>query len=286
MSRWRRRLPLATGVFAVIVALAAGGCVGGATTAPTTPPPIPTDEPPASPAAVELTIYAAASLRDVLVEVVSMYEGATGASLTVSTGSSAALETQIEQGAPADVFLSADTANPQKLLDAGLVEGRLVTFASNVLVVIVPTENPAAIQSPADLATPGLKIIAAGDDVPITKYASLLLENLAGEPGYPADFAAAYAANVVSKEDDVRSVVSKIEIGEGDAAIVYATDATSSADVAAITIPEPANVLAHYGGVVIKASASAVAAAAFLEWLAGPDGHAILKDDGFLQSIP
>ena len=286
MSRRRRRSRVATVVLALCVAFTVGGCLGGATTALTSPPPIPTDEPTASPEPVELTIYAAASLRDVLVQIVSMYEEAGGASLTVSTGSSAALETQIEQGAPADVFLSADTANPQKLVDAGLVEGRLVTFASNVLVVIVPSENPAAIQSPADLATPGIKIIAAGDDVPITKYASQLLENLAREPGYPADFAAAYAANVVSKEEDVRSVVSKIEIGEGDAGIVYATDASSSTDVATITIPEPANVVAHYAGVVIKASSRAVAAAEFLEWLAGPDGQAILKDYGFLQAIP
>ena len=111
-----------------------------------------------------------------------------GLTLTISTDSSSALETQIEQGAPADVFLSADTTNPQKLVDAGLADGAAVTFAGNKLTVIVPADNPAGIASPADLAKPGIKVIAAGDEVPITKYATQLVANLAKEPGYPADF--------------------------------------------------------------------------------------------------
>ena len=81
----------------------------------------------------------------------------------------------------------------------------------------MPTDNPAGIKTPADLARPGVKVIAAGDEVPITKYATQLVANLAKEPGYPADFAAAYAANIVSKEDNVKAVVAKIELGEGDA---------------------------------------------------------------------
>jgi molybdate transport system substrate-binding protein len=145
----------------------------------------------------------------------------------------------------------------------------------------VPAGNPGRIQSPADLARPGVKIIAAGDNVPIRRYATQLVANLAKVAGYPADFASAYAANVVSKEDNVTSVLAKVELGEGDAGIVYATDARASSRVTAIPIPASANVTATYGGVVLKASANQVAATAFLTWLASPDGHAILATFGF-----
>ena len=132
------------------------------------------------------------------------------------------------------------------------------------------------------MPSPGVKVIAAGDEVPITKYAKVLVDNLAKESGYPADFAAAYAANVASKEEDVKSVVAKIELGEGDAGIVYVTDAKASDKVTPIDVPESANVPATYDGVVVKTSKDAAAAKAFLDWFAGPDGQAILSDLGFL----
>ena len=118
--------------------------------------------------------------------------------------------------------------------------------------------------------------------MPITKYATQLVANLAKESGYPADFAAKYTANIASKEDNVAAVVSKIELGEGDAGIVYVTDAKTSTKVTTIAVPDGANVPATYGGVVVKASANAAAAQAFLAWLAGPDGQAILASFGFL----
>ena len=127
-----------------------------------------------------------------------------------------------------------------------------------------------------------MKIIAAGDAVPITKYANQLVDNLAKEPGYPADFAAKYAANVVSQEDNVKAVVAKLEVGEGDAAIVYVTDAKASTKVASVEVPDTANVLATYAGVVVKASTHATAAQDFLTWFAGPEGEAILAGYGFL----
>ena len=211
------------------------------------------------------------------------YEAANpGTTLTISTDSSSALETKIEQGAPADVFLSADTANPQKLVDKGLAAGGITKFAGNLLTVIVPTGNPAGIQTPADLAKSGVKVIAAGDTVPITKYANQLVANLATQPGYPADFVAKYTANIVSKQDNVAAVVSQIALGEGDAAIVYVTDAKTSTNVVPIAVPAAANVLATYSGVVVKASANVSAAQAFLAWLAGPNGQAILASFGFL----
>jgi molybdate transport system substrate-binding protein len=280
----------------VLVALAA--CSSGASPSPSAsgassgPASAPAASPPAGAGAnltganltgANLTILGAASLKGALVKAKTAYEAANpGTTLTISTDSSATLETQIEQGAPADVFLSADTTNPKKLVDEGLADGAAVTFAGNKLTVIAPPNNPAGIASPADLARPGIKVIAAGDSVPITKYATQLVANLAKEAGYPADFAAAYAANIASKEDNVKAVVAKIELGEGDAGIVYVTDAKASTKVMTIEVPDTANVPATYAGVVVKASAHVDAARAFLNWFAGPDGQAILGGFGFL----
>ena len=238
-----------------------------------------------SPATVELTVFGAASLKGVLEEAKTAYEAATpGVTLVVSTDSSAVLAAQITQGAPADVFLSADTANPQKLATAGLSLGEPVTFARNLLTVIVPTANPGKITTPADLAKTGITVIAAGDDVPITKYATMLVANLARQPGYPTDYAARYTANIASKEDNVAAVRSKIELGEGDGAIVYVTDAKAPSKVSNIPVPDDANLPATYAGTVVKASKQPAAAQAFLTWFAGPDGQAILASAGFLPA--
>jgi molybdate transport system substrate-binding protein len=157
-----------------------------------------------------------------------------------------------------------------------------VRFAGNSLVIIVPKERH-VVTGPFDLAKAGVKIIAAGDTVPITEYATKLVENIAAQPDAPAGFEAAYAANVVSKEDNVKAVVTKIELGEGDAAIVYATDAAASGKVDTVAISPPnLNVPATYAGVVVKASTEQAAGAAFLSWLAGPDGQTILEGFGFL----
>ena len=275
-------------VLVAVLAFLAAACSGCASSSPAAFPSaavgVPSNTPAtATPAAVDLTVYAAASLKGALEKAKSAYEAAVpGATLTISTDASSALATQIEQGAPADVFLSADTKNPQALVDKGLTHGPAVPFAGNKLTVIVPTDNPAGIATPADLAKAGVKVVAAGDEVPITKYATQLVDNLAKEPGYPADFAAAYAANVASKEDNVKAVVAKVELGEGDAGIVYVTDAAASTKVATIEVPDSANVLATYAGVVVKATPNAAAAQAFLAWFAGPDGRAILAGFGFL----
>ena len=252
---------------------------GAASTAPASPSPA---------AAAELTIYGAASLKGALAAAKPIYEAANpGVTLTVSTDASSALATQIEQGAPADVFLSADAKNPQALVDKGLATGPPVTFATNMLTVVVPAANPAGIRTPADLAKSGVKIIAAGDEVPITKYANQLVAKLAGQPGYPAGFEAAYHANVVSKEDNVKAVLGKLELGEGDAAIIYVTDAKASTLVADIGgVSDSANVIATYDGVVITASPNKAASISFLTWFAGPEGQAILGGYGFLPPAP
>jgi molybdate transport system substrate-binding protein len=235
---------------------------------------------PVSPAA--LTIFGAASLKGAVDQLKASYEsGQPGTTLTISTDSSATLRTQIEQGAPADIFLSADVTNPKKLVDSGLADGAAVDFAGNLLTIVVPTDNPAKIASPADLARSGIKIIAASDDVPITKYAVQAVGLLAKLPGYPAGFAAGYAGNIVSREDNVKAVIAKIELGEGDAGIVYVTDARASTKVKTIDVPPEGNVPATYAGVVIKASKNLAAAHAFLDWMSAAEAQLILTQLGF-----
>jgi molybdate transport system substrate-binding protein len=236
-----------------------------------------------APAAQNLTVYAAASLSDAVNAVTAAYTVAhPETTFTISTGSSTALRTQIEQGAKADLLLSADTKNPQALVDGGLADGTVTNFAANKLAIVVPKGNPAGLASPFDLAKDGVKVVAAGDAVPITSYAKTLVNNLATQPGAPADFAAKYAANVISQEEDVKSVLAKVELGEADGAIVYVTDAESAVDkVDTIPIPDPAQVSTVYSGVVTKGSPSAQAAHAFLTWLAGADGQKALASFGF-----
>jgi len=234
-------------------------------------------------AAAELTVYAASSLKTALDKTKPAYEAShPGTTLVISTDASSALETKIEEGAPADVFLSADTTNPQKLVDKAMTGGGLTNFAKNKLTVIVPKDNRAKVQTPADLARAGIKIIAAGDAVPITKYASQLVWNLAKQPGYPADFVGAYNGNIASREDNVSAIVAKVGMEQGDAGIVYVTDANGKADVAPVDVPPDANVIATYAGTVLKSSANPSASNAFLTWLAGPDGQAVLSGFGFL----
>ena len=274
----RARLLLVVLTAAVLTACASGGET-------TTPAATPAATPARSSSAesVELTIFAAASLGSALEQVTAAYEAAhPGTTLVISADSSAALATQIQQGAPADVFLSADTTNPQKLVDSADTAGAPVAFAGNKLCIVVPAGNPGGVAAAIELGRAGLAVIAAGDEVPITTYARQLVANLAQLPDAPAGFEAAYAANIVSREDNVRSVLTKIELGEGDAAIVYVTDAAASDGVETVEVPDAANVRASYAGVVVKASPHQAAAAAFLDWLVGSDGQAILATFGFL----
>ena len=253
----------------LVLALLVVGCSTGGAVSPTGAP-------------AELQLYAAASLKKVLTDATAAYTAANpGVMFALSTDSSAALETKIEQGAPADVFLSADTKNPQKLVDRGLASGAVTPFAGNLLTVVVPAGNPAGITSPVDLAKAGVKVVAAGDEVPITKYAAQLVDNLAKEQGYPADFAAAYAGNIVSREDNVSAVLAKLALGEGDAGIVYVTDAKGADGIETVAVHDSANVPATYGGVVVKSSAAPAEAAAFLEWLTGPAAGAVFAKAGF-----
>ncbi len=233
------------------------------------------------PETTTLTVFGAASLGPALEALGSAYEASAGIEIVISTGSSTTLRTQIEQGAQPDVFLSADLANPEALITAGLVDGPLIRFAGNLLAIVVPADNPAHLLQPTDLGRPGVRIVAATDGIPITAYASRLLAQLSMLPGAPADLAARYDANVVSREESVAAVLAKIELAEGDAAVVYASDTAGSRNVTTLAIPTDRNVAASYGGVVPVGAANPAAARAFLDWLAGPEGQRVLLEFGF-----
>ncbi len=239
---------------------------------------------PPRPGTTTLTVFGAASLGPALQALGTTYMTSSAVEIVVSTGSSTTLRTQMEQGAQPDVFLSADLANPEALIAAGLVDGPLVRFAGNQLAIVVPADNPGHLQQPIDLGRPGVRVVAAADGVPITAYASRLLAQLSTLPGAPADLAARYDANVVSREESVAAVLAKIELAEGDAAVVYASDASGSTKVTTLAIPAGRNVTASYGGVVPFGAANPVAARAFLSWLVGPEGQRVLLEYGF--SLP
>jgi molybdate transport system substrate-binding protein len=250
-----------------VSALAVTGCGPGAARIP--------------PPSLTLSVAAAASLRDAFTEAASRYDAShPGVVLQLAFDASSALRTQIEQGAPADVFASADATNPQQLVDHGLASGPITPIARNELVIVVPSSTTATVTTPLDLARSGVKVIAAGPEVPVTKYAAQLLANLAHQPGYPVDYAARVAANTVSREDNVRAILAKVALGEGDAGIVYVTDARG-AKVRTVGIPSGANVVATYAAVVVKASSHPAEARAFVDWIAGAGGQAALQQFGF-----
>jgi molybdate transport system substrate-binding protein len=204
-----------------------------------------------------------------------------GSSVTLGFDASSALRAKIEQGAEADLFASADVENAQKLIEDGFAIGPAQRFTSNGLAIVVPADNPAHIRTPADLAKQGVRLLAAADGVPITAYAERLIGALAGEAGYPPDYVRRVAANVASREDNVAAVLAKVALGEGDAGIVYRTDALASSSVQEIPLPAGVDVPVTYAAVVLKASRQPDAARAFLAWLSGPAGQAILARYGF-----
>jgi molybdate transport system substrate-binding protein len=169
-------------------------------------------------------------------------------------------------------------------VDACLAPGPVTPFAGNSLTLVVPAGNPAGVESALDLARPGLRYVAAGPDVPVTRYATQVIERMATVEGSPTDFVSAVTANTISEEDNVRAVLAKIELGEGDAAIVYATDAASSDGVETLALPAQADVPATYAAVAVAGGPQPALGAAFLEFLAGPGAQAVLASFGFLPA--
>jgi molybdate transport system substrate-binding protein len=212
-----------------------------------------------------LTIYAAASLTEVL--------KAFDPSQRYSFAGSNTLETQIRNGAPADIFASAAPLNTQRLFKAGLVE-KPVTFTSNRLVLIVPKSNPAGIGSVYDLARKPVKLVVAGAAVPVGGYTRTVLRRM-GLTGV--------LSKVVSVESDVKAVTGKVALGQADAGFVYATDARVVADdVTAIRIPAWGQPRVRYEVAVVASSRNKAAARAWVKTLLSAKGQKVLTGAGFL----
>ena len=274
-----RRLPLVVALGLVTVLAAA--CGGNATpantaTAAATTPAVP-------PLAGKISVFAASSLTEAFKTIAADFQKANpGVTVEFNFAASSALATQIDQAAPADVFASADTANMTKLTDKSQIDGAPVTFAKNLPVIVIPADNKAGIASPKDLSKAGVKLVLAGPDVPIGNYARQIIDKLAATPEYGAAYKDATLKNLVSNEQNVRAVLTKIELGEADAGIVYKTDALVAKEkVKTVAIPDAANVIAVYPIGVVKTTKNKDAAAAFIKFVTGPQGQAALKAAGF-----
>lgn len=238
----------------------------------------------APPAPRTLTVFAAASLQEAFTELGDSLEGRRpGLRVTFNFAGSQTLALQIAQGAPADVFAPADDRWMSVMKDSGEVDGAPRVFAHNQLVVIVPAGNPGRLSSLADLGRSGLKLVLAADAVPAGRYARTMFADLARTPGFPPDFATRVAANVVSNEENVKAVVTKVRLGEADAGVVYGSDVTAAAaaDVRTIGIPPGANVVADYPIAVLAHAADREDARAFVALVLSPLGQRTLAARGF-----
>ena len=219
-------------------------------------------------AAPRVTVYAAASLTDAFPKIAP--------SARYSFAGSNTLAAQIRQGAPADVFASANMNLPQKLFEDKLCSKPIV-FTRNKLVVIVPSANPANIQSVYDLRKRGVKLVIAASGVPVGSYTLQVLRNMN---------LTSVLANVVSRETDVREVLAKVALGEADAGFVYSTDArTVPGNVHVVRVPAWAQPKVQYGICVVARSGNKPAANAFVKRVLGKAGQKILLRYGFLPRV-
>lgn len=231
-----------------------------------------------------IVVFAAASLREAFDAAAPAFTNKTGVGVSFSYGGSDTLVTQLKQGAPGDVFASANEAQMKVAVDAGLLAATPRSFARNRLVVVVPKDNPAKISELADLAKPGVRVVLAASKVPVGDYARTAFRRLNGRPGFPADFGGLVERNVVSNELDVKAVATKVALGEGDAGVVYATDATASAlagRVKIIAFPPGTSPEAVYPIAALKSSPNPAGARAFVDFILSPPGQAFLRERGF-----
>jgi molybdate transport system substrate-binding protein len=233
-----------------------------------------TASPLGTPLSGTVSVFAAASLTDAFNALGTAFQGAnSGVTVKFNFAGTPTLVTQIEQGAPADVFASADTTNMDKLKGDGFTAGTPQVFARNKLEIVVAPGNPKTITGLADLAKAGVIYITEAPTVPAGKYALQALK-MAGVTVTPK-----------SLETDVKSVVSKIELGEADAGIVYTTDVTAAGTkVQGVPIPDADNVIATYPIVAVKATTNSAAATAFIAYVVSSAGQAKLQSFGFLSA--
>lgn len=239
----------------------------------------------------DLVVMAAASLSEAFTQIGGQFEAANPSfHIVLDLAGSQQLAQQLAQGAPADVFASANARQMQVAMDAGRVaKGSARVFATNRLTVIISSRiSDALLASPADLARPGLKLVLAAQDVPAGQYALEFLGKASTGAAYGSAFQSAVLKNVVSYEENVRSVVAKVALGEADAGIVYVTDVTADASgkVTRLAIPDDLNVVASYPIAAISGSAHLDAARAFVEMVLSPAGQAVLAHFGFSAAQP
>ena len=226
-----------------------------------------------------LSVFAASSLTEAFHELERGFEARhAGIDVVVTLAGSQVLRLQIEQGAPADVFASANRAHMDALVQAGVVNDSTL-FASNELVVIVPKDNPGKIQRFTDLPQ-ARSIIIGNESVPVGAYTRELLDRAAIR--YGEAFTSSIRARVVSEESNVRLVRAKVEMGEAEAAIVYRTDATRFDDVRIITIPHDLGPRAHYPIARVTRTDQPALAESLIAYVQSTEGRNVLSRHGFL----
>ena len=234
-----------------------------------------------------LTVFAAASLSDAFAEIARVFERAhPGVRVRLNFAGSQQLAAQIEQGASADVFASADASWMGHVQERGLLSGEPSIFARNRLVAIVPMTNQARIHRLQDLAKSGVKLVIGADGVPVGRYSRVLFQNLGRDPEFERDFAAHVFRNVVSEEENVRAIVGKVQLGEADAGIVYRSDVTVrvARHLRVFEIPEGAAVIASYPIAATRAARDPAAAQAFVALVLSPEGQRILGRHGLMPA--
>jgi molybdate transport system substrate-binding protein len=218
-----------------------------------------------------LTVFAAASLKGTFTTLGRQFERShAGTEVTFGFGGSSDLVTQLQQGAPADVFASADTKTMDKATADSLVKGDPVTFASNSLEIAVPPDNPAKITSFADLAEQGVKVVICAPQVPC------------GSATQKVETATGVTLTPVSEENSVTDVLNKVTSGEADAGLVYTTDVQSAGDkVLGVPFPESGEAVNVYPIAVLTASKDATLSQEFVDLVTATDGQQVLADAGF-----
>ncbi len=270
--------------FMLIVGLLAAACTSAASPTPVTTALAVAPATSAPAAGQKVIVFAAASLTDAFNEIADKFKQQNpGVTFDFNYAGSQQLRTQLEQGAIADVFTSANNTEMNNAIKSDLVvSGTQKTFVRNRLAVIVPKNNPGGVNELKDLSKPGLKIVLAAPSVPVGGYALTSLGKMNADFG--ATFSQTVLSNVVSQEDNVKQVVAKIQLGEADAGIVYSSDVTPDAaeKVTKVEIPDKYNVLATYPIAVLKAAPQADLATKFINYVLSADGQSVLAKWGFI----